>query len=110
MVLDDRPHFYQEEKLLIPLMPPLHPLSKRLKEDHEGIRELILSLGRDVERHDLTRLANQIDVHIRFEEREFFQYLEEHLSAQQLSEVYVQLEQHPVACKEEWEDQFWVNK
>ncbi|MBC7873258.1 MAG: hemerythrin domain-containing protein [Ferruginibacter sp.] len=104
------PHFYQEEKILLPFFSPSDPLAVKMKEDHDYIRELILSIEQEPDRDDFTRLTNLIDAHIRFEEREFFQYLEENLSEQELTEVYEKLEKHPVACKEEWKNIFWLKK
>jgi hemerythrin-like domain-containing protein len=105
-----KPHFFQEEKILIPFMPAGHPMAVQLKKEHDYIRELILNIDREPDRHDLIRLSNLIESHIRFEERELFQFLEEHLSKNQLEEIFVKLEQHPVSCKEDWKDEFWAKK
>lgn len=105
-----KPHFFQEEKILIPFMPAQHPMALQLKKEHDYIRELILNIDREPDKHDLIRLSNLIESHIRFEERELFQFLEEHLSKNQLAEIYEKLEQHPVSCKEDWKDEFWVKK
>jgi hemerythrin-like domain-containing protein len=105
-----RPHFFQEEKILIPFMPVQHPMAVQLKKEHDYIRELILNIDREPDKHDFIRLSNLIESHIRFEERELFQFLEERLSKNQLTEIYEKLEQHPVFCKEEWKDEFWVKK
>src|SRR5688572_25988917 len=37
-----RPHFFQEERILLPFMPADHPLSVKLLDDHAYIRHLIL--------------------------------------------------------------------
>ena len=105
-----KPHFFQEEKLLVPFMPVSNPLIIRLKKDHDYIRELILVIDKEADRHDFIRLANLIETHIRFEERELFQYLEAHLTENQLTEIYEKLEKHPLPMKEEWKDHFWVKK
>ncbi len=55
-------------------------------------------------------LADTITAHIRFEERELFNYLEQILSKDELDKVFLQLEAHPVAADEEWKDEFWVKK
>jgi hemerythrin-like domain-containing protein len=103
-----KPHFFQEEKILLPYIEPAHPLAERLKTDHENIRDAILQIDREHDSYDLFWLCNLLESHIRFEEREFFAYLEQQLSAEQLSEIFTQLEQHPVSCKEEWKNQFWI--
>jgi len=104
-----RPHFFQEEKVLVPFMPEGHPMAVQLKKEHDYIRELIIRIDREPDPHDFSRLANLLETHIRFEERELFQYLEQHLSQEQLSQIAEKLEQHPVSCTEEWKDEFWVS-
>lgn len=101
-----RPHFFQEEKILLSYMPADHPLVKKLKDDHAEIRELMISIDRDLERYDLIGLANCIEQHIRWEEEEFFQYLESNLSAAELKNIYEELNNHPVSCEVEWSDGF----
>ena len=105
-----KPHFFQEEKVLVPFMPAGHPMAVQLKKEHDYIRELILNIDHEPDRHDFIRLANLVETHIRFEERELFQYLEQHLSEQELTDIYEGLEQHPVSCNEEWKDEFWVKQ
>lgn len=104
-----RAHFFQEEKILFPYLPVSHPLGKKLKEDHDYIKEIILSIDKEPDRLDFIHLSDLIETHIRFEEREFFNYLEQILSRQQLEEIYAQLEKHPVSTEEEWKEEFWVN-
>ncbi len=105
-----KPHFFQEEKILMPYMPEGHPMAKRLKEEHDHIRELILELGEEADRRHLLLLCDLTTQHIRFEERELFGYLEELLSPEQLDTVFKQLEEHPVSCNEEWKDEFWIKR
>lgn len=105
-----KPHFFQEEKLLMPFMTVTHPMVIQLQKEHDYIRELIISIDKEADRHDFIRLANLIESHIRFEERELYQYLEEHLAVDQLDEIYEKLEKHPLPINEEWKDHFWVKK
>ena len=104
-----RPHFFQEEKVLTAYIPG-HSLVIRMKKEHEDIRELILTIDKEADRNDFLILANLVEGHIRFEERELFQYCEEHFSSDELNSAYNQLEKHPVTCHEEWNDDFWVKK
>ena len=105
-----RPHFFQEEKILLPFIPASHSLRAQLKEEHDDIKELILFIDKEPDRIDFIHLSNLIDTHIRFEEREFFQYLEQHLSEKNLTDIFDQLEKHPVSNEEEWEDEFWMSR
>jgi hemerythrin-like domain-containing protein len=105
-----KPHFFQEEKILLPNMPADHPLAVRLQEDHDQIRELILGLDAEADKRTLTILCDLLNTHIRFEERELFAYLEKILTPEQLDDIFTQLEKHPVHCEQEWKDEFWVKK
>jgi hemerythrin-like domain-containing protein len=104
-----KPHFYQEEKILLPYMPANHELAIRLKKEHENIREFILNLDREADQATFVQLCDLLDDHIRFEERQVFSFLEQTLPADKLNDIYLQLEQHPV-CAGIWEDEFWVKK
>ena len=105
-----KPHFFQEEKILIPYMPAGHPMAIKLLEDHDHIRELILGLDDEADKRTLAILSDLLNAHIRFEERELFVYLEQMLTPEQLDMVFTQLEKHPVHCEQEWKDEFWVKK
>jgi hemerythrin-like domain-containing protein len=104
-----KPHFFQEEKILIPYLPVHHPFSVRLKEEHDHIRELILGLDEEGDTRTFMILSDLISEHIRFEERELFNYLEEILSPEKLNEIFQQLEEHPLKTTE-WNDAFWLKK
>ena len=102
-----RPHFFQEEKILLPYLPVDHPLAKKLKEDHEQIRDLIITLDQESNAEYIAALADVIVTHIKFEEAEVFTYLEQTLSKDKLDNIYLQLENHPVSG-EDWADKFWT--
>lgn len=104
-----KPHFFQEEKILLPYMPADNPMTKRLKEEHDHIRELILGLDEQADRRSLQLLCDLINHHIRFEEREMFVFLEKLLTSEKLDEIFKELEKHPLGC-EEWKDEFWIKK
>jgi hemerythrin-like domain-containing protein len=103
-----KPHFYQEEKILLPYIPANHELAIRVKKEHENIRELILNLDREADEKTFIQLCDLLNNHIRFEERQVFLFLEQTLPVEKLNNIYLQLEQHPVCGI--WEDQFWVKK
>src|SRR5258708_4613437 len=79
-----KPHFFQEEKILIPYMAPGDPMTARLKDEHEQIRELILSLDDVADEQTFIILCDLVDKHIRWEERELLGYMEGLLNPQQL--------------------------
>lgn len=102
-----RPHFYQEEQFLLPYVPAGSPLAAKLKTDHEEILELMIAIDREADKYELSLLANLTEKHIRWEEKEFFQYLEDHLTEQNMDDIKVKLAEKPVLCEEEWKDAFW---
>jgi hemerythrin-like domain-containing protein len=105
-----KPHFFQEEKILLPYLPDNDPMAIRLHEEHNYIRELILGLDDEADQRTLIILSDLLNKHIRFEERELFVHLEKILTLEQLENIFTQLEKHPVHCEQEWKDEFWVKK
>ena len=105
-----KPHFYQEEKILIAYLPADQPMALRLKEEHDHIRELVLGLDEQADKRSLQILCDLLNQHIRFEERELFEYMEQHLSTAKLDEVYMALEKHPLKSEEWKEEEFWIKK
>jgi len=101
-----KPHFNQEENILLPYLEADHHLAKQLLREHNEIRELLISINHNADISTISTLADFIDRHIRFEERILFKNLEETLSQEQLTEIYQQLEAEPISSGE-WADPFW---
>lgn len=101
-----RPHFFQEEKILMPWLPAGHPLINRVKEEHHYIRELILGIDDEVERRTLTVLCDLIENHIHFEEKEVFPFMEENLDRELMDKISGMIDKHPLQSVE-WKDKFW---
>ncbi len=101
-----RPHFFQEEKILMPLIPAEHPLSVKMKDDHSYIRELILCIDIDADNFTIKTFCDLLGAHIHFEEVSVYPYLEQHLTENELNRVHEELEKHPVKDKS-WIDLFW---
>jgi len=104
-----RPHFFHEEQVLAKHIPDDNPFLNQMNEEHALIREMMLSLGNDTTPENFANLADIIYNHIRFEERQLFQWAEDNLTKEQLQEIYKQLEEHPLTCAE-WQDEFWLKK
>lgn len=104
-----KPHFKDEEKVLVKFLPDDNPLVQQMLKEHAQIRDLIILLDKEPDLNSLQLLAEFINNHIRFEERELFAYAEEVLNPEQLKEIYRDLpnESH---CDTEWTDEFWVKK
>ena len=101
------PHFILEEKYLQPLLPADDPLLLRMMEEHVVIGDLIPWLKKKSDPDQLSEFAELLESHIRFEEREFFPYLEEKLDSRDIENLAaLELEVAP-EC-EEWKNEFWI--
>jgi len=109
-----KPHFKDEEKVLVKFLPADNPLVLQMFREHAQISDLIISLDKEPDSNSLQLLAEVINNHIRFEERQLFAYTEENLSPEQLNEIYKELpndshcETDPIANG--WKDEFWLKK
>jgi hypothetical protein len=71
-------HFEQEERFVFPLLGSAHPDVGRALDDHATIRALVAALTAEaasgvVAPDHLVGLANALEVHVRFEERQLFE-------------------------------------
>ena len=82
-----RPHFFQEEKILVPLISSGHSMVTQLKSEHDFIRELTIAIDQDPDPEDIKRLSAYIEAHIKWEEECFFPLLEKELSETELAIV-----------------------
>lgn len=103
-------HFFEEETIVFPLLND-HLVQKALHE-HQQIKHQIDGLATspgDQAINGLRILAELIDNHIRFEERELFPHFEKILSKEQLDTVGKQLEEHGSPLTDDHDDLFWNN-
>jgi len=81
-------HFAAEERVLFPVaieFNELCPLLEELRRDHEWLREQFSrSASKAVSADDLSALAQRLSAHIRKEERQLFEGLQEKLSREEL--------------------------
>ena len=103
------PHFKEEEKILFAALND-EPVKKAVKQ-HKEINSLISKLTQNTELSNveqLAELAELVDDHVRYEERQLFPYIEKTLTAAQLEAVGEQLHKHSASVKDEYDDEFWV--
>jgi iron-sulfur cluster repair protein YtfE (RIC family) len=85
-------HFFEEERLLIPLIPGIE-LRSRLSREHLAFSELVANLDEGHLDPDLlTRTGQLLADHIRWEERVLFPSIEQSALASQLEELGKQTE------------------
>ncbi|MEO8766403.1 MAG: hemerythrin domain-containing protein [Ginsengibacter sp.] len=106
------PHFKEEEVVLFALLDD-GLVTKAIKQHKEIKMQLAKLSGNSEEilKKQLAELANMVDNHIRFEERELFPHLEIRLSKEQLAEAGKQLNDlHALPMKDDYEDEFWIKR
>lgn len=109
---DLKEHFSREEKYLFAELPDDDVMKIKAAAQHSSIRELLTLLNKSsesqVEINTLEKLANEIDDHIRFEERELFNHIEQILSPDKLLIIGNILDAvEGEYCATEWSDEFW---
>lgn len=100
-------HFKKEEDELLQIISKHHPMMEKMLEEHEGIEFKIQLIQKRAEYEGLERLARIIDLHIRFEERVLFPFIETIASASQLEMLGAHLEETENE-KETYSDEFWL--
>jgi hypothetical protein len=100
-------HFREEEQILAPHLPQDNGLLKQMIDDHYEIESMVHINENIADETLLLNLAQAIDDHIRFEERQLFPYAEKVIPEKELNLIYEQLPKEPAQC-ENWEQEFWV--
>ncbi|MDE3143355.1 MAG: hypothetical protein KGL19_04325, partial [Bacteroidota bacterium] len=84
---------------------------KQAEADHYIIYKLIDEIGKN--RSDISlldQLADTLEKHIRFEERELFNHLQNTIHAEDLEIIATRLANNSNEIDEKWEDVFWEIK
>jgi len=98
-----KPHIEFEEKHLFPILPPHHGHVKKALAEHRRLERLFEQ--EDQLEKSLSLIEEELEQHIRFEERVLFNEIQEVASPKQLQLVE---EQHSQPTeKSEWKDAFW---
>ena len=101
------PHFKAEEDVFFPILAKDHPgIIKALKQ-HKDLKAMFHSKDSDVA-YTLRQIAFELEQHIRFEERELFNDIQEKASPAQL-EALTKLHSEE-KFEENIEDMFWVEE
>lgn len=107
---DMQDHFREEEEILF--APVNDEWVQKAVEDHQRIKGQVESLktsnGKEAYKQ-LRVLADTVDAHVRYEERELFPHLEEVLLATQLEAIGTQLKAVSIQ-QDEYPDEFWKDK
>ena len=94
-------HFAAEEKLIFPAaedFDDLRALVDELKQEHAAMREnFFRAIGRTLEEDELRTLGTTLSSHIRKEERQLFEGMQQRMSAEALASIGLAIEKEIVA-------------
>lgn len=79
------PHFAVEEEVVFPVLGSTHPLVQRAIAEHRRLARLFQPT--DDPRTTLGRIEQELEAHIRFEERVLFQLVQEQATAEELERI-----------------------
>lgn len=104
-------HFKDEEQELFSRLPQEDALRQQAEADHLAIRQLLTSIESQRDNLQLlSQLADQLEKHIRFEERELFNHLQQQLGAGELEKIEQRIATSGNVIDEQWDDCFWEEK
>lgn len=101
-------HFKEEEQLLFSRLPGDDPLRKQAEADHQSVYKLVTAIEK--KKDDailLNQLADELEKHIRFEERELFNHLQTNIPENELEKIAERFSTDSKAIDDKWEDAFW---
>ena len=103
-------HFKEEEDLLFVHLDFNNASRTVAEQDHKTIREIMEKIKSDPKNKTIsTEFINRLEKHIRFEERELFNELQNTLSESELNIIAEKMETlHPEKKEDNWNDAFWV--
>lgn len=99
-----KPHFENEEKYILPLLDESDKIRKRIITEHRRL-ERLFNDNEDVKRA-LSLIEEELDAHIRYEEKVLFEKIQEIATEAQLEEI--QRFHYEIKENENWNDKFWV--
>jgi hemerythrin superfamily protein len=104
-------HFEEEETQILTYLQDNNAHKIRTINDHRAIKSLVEALA-DSEREPAAflKIADFLDDHIRFEERELFPYLQDQLNSEQLNEIGTAIDSMHQPFVDTFHPQFWNSR
>lgn|SRR5690554_4553370 len=106
-------HFLMEEEYLFVYLAKNDLLRKEAENQHVQLREMYASIKKtkdEPHKESLLKYADDLDNHIRFEERKLFPYIQVELLEKDLIEFQKKMDKIHEKVNEDWEDEFWSKK
>lgn len=105
------PHFKGEEELLYCKLPSDNKLKIQAETEHATIYRMIGDLLKNQsDKTLLQNFADTLEKHIRFEERQLFNYLQENISESELNKIASALKSREHEPETAWTDVFWESR
>lgn len=98
-------HFEAEEKHAFPLLGSNHPLVQQAINEHQEMRDFVKEVMHAIDEEKILRFRKLLESHIRMEERQLFNEIQEKASEEQLSQMHKQLQEGDFCLS--WPDEFW---
>jgi iron-sulfur cluster repair protein YtfE (RIC family) len=102
-----KPHFKQEEEEVLIFLPDSDVLKKQAIDEHFELLNLVAQLSENSTLENLTNVEQQLEKHIRFEERLLFPYLENSLTKDELEKIGIAIAVHHQPYIENYKNEFW---
>lgn len=103
-----QPHFEKEEKFIPRILSSSRPLLQQMLHEHAEIKMLVADAIQHEDLKKLEVVAQTVNDHIRFEERQLFAEIERTATPDQLRRLATELHDEPVTTA--WDDTFWLQK
>jgi len=97
------PHFEDEERYVFPILGNDHELVKKALAEHRRLIRLF-TVEKDVSKA-LSKIEEELEAHIRFEERVLFPEIQEKASVADLE--LIAKHHKEIEAGEDWDDEFW---
>lgn len=97
------PHFEIEETHIFPILDPSHDLIKRALADHRRLKRLFTENDDDTK--TLSKIEEELEQHIRFEERILFPEIQKVATEAQLK--HIEIIHQPEHFEDKIDDEFW---
>lgn len=98
------PHFKVEESLIFPILDANHELTKRALAEHKRLKRLFTETENDIK--TLSKIEEELEQHIRFEERILFPEIQKAATEAQL--LQIEKTHQPDNFEDNLADAFWV--
>ncbi|GAA0892683.1 hypothetical protein GCM10009122_23620 [Fulvivirga kasyanovii] len=98
-------HFQEEEEHVFPIIGNENPMVKKAIVQHRKLERLFLD-SNDIERA-ISLIEEELEQHIRFEERQLFNVIQEEATDEQLQHLIEILSRETTDPDKKWGDHFW---